>query len=450
MHKIPRRVILIVLAVVIAGGGAAWWYFSQDSARAENNRIEASGTIEARQIEVSPQIGGQVSQVLAEEGDSVEAGQDLIVFTDALLEAQMQQALASLEQAQANYEMVAAGTPEAQKELAVAAAQLELTSARQDLDQLYDKHALAAAQAAKTVADTRDLVRDAERIYDSLRSPASQTDIDIAKSMVTLTEAGIERAEKRFRSLLRKSEDNPKRAAVVLLISTLEKQHDLAVKRLNYLEGTADEINLAQAEANLELAQEKLDDAQQQYENMQQGPDPDTLALAEARLNTAEAKLAAAQAGPSQEQLALAKSQVEVAQAAVAVIEAQKEKLKLAAPVTGVVLSRSVEPGEVASPGAPLMTLAKLEDLKITVYIPEDRYGTIRIGQTVQVAVDSFPGKNFRASVVRIADQAEFTPRNVQTEEGRRTTVFAVELAVDNPDGLLKPGMPADVTFEEL
>jgi hypothetical protein len=63
------------------------------------------------------------------------------------------------------------------------------------------------------------------------------------------------------------------------------------------------------------------------------------------------------------------------------------------------------------------------------------------------VAVDSFPGESFAAEVVRIADQAEFTPRNVQTEEGRRTTVFAVELTVENPEGKLKPGMPADVEF---
>jgi HlyD family secretion protein len=449
MHKIPRKLIPVLVAVLIAGAGAVWWYLDQNSALAEKNQIAASGTIEARQIDVAPQIGGQVSQVLAEEGESVKAGQDLIVFTDALLEAQMQQALASLEQAQANYEMVAAGAPAEQKEMAIAAAELEMTSAQQAIDELYDKNELAAAQVAKSLADTRDLVRDAERVYDSLSSPASQTDIDIARSLVTLTEAGIEKAEKRFKSLLRKSEDNPKRAAVVLLISTLKKQHDLAVKRLNYLEGTADEITLAQAEANLELAQKSQEDTQQQYDDLQKGPDPDTLALARARLKTAEAKLAAAQAGPSQEQLAVAKSQVEVARAAIAVIEAQKQKLKLAAPVGGVVLSRSVEPGEVAAPGAPLMTLAKLDDLNITVYIPEDRYGSIQIGQVAQVFVDSFPGKTFRATVVRIADQAEFTPRNVQTEEGRRTTVFAVELMVDNPEGLLKPGMPADVTFEE-
>lgn len=95
------------------------------------------------------------------------------------------------------------------------------------------------------------------------------------------------------------------------------------------------------------------------------------------------------------------------------------------------------------------MILAKLDDLKITVYIPEDRYGSVKIGQQAQVFVDSFPGETFTGVVVSIADQAEFTPRNVQTEEGRRTTVFAVELKVENPDGRLKPGMPADVSFDD-
>jgi multidrug resistance efflux pump len=111
------------------------------------------------------------------------------------------------------------------------------------------------------------------------------------------------------------------------------------------------------------------------------------------------------------------------------------------------VLSRSVEPGEVALPGAPLLTLARLDRLNITVYVPEDLYGTINLGETAQVSVDSFPGEAFTAEVVHIADQAEFTPRNVQTSEGRRSTVFAVRLAIANPDGQLKPGMPADVTF---
>jgi HlyD family secretion protein len=91
--------------------------------------------------------------------------------------------------------------------------------------------------------------------------------------------------------------------------------------------------------------------------------------------------------------------------------------------------------------------LGILDNLTITVYLPEDRYGEIRLGQSAQVQVDSYPGESFAAEVVHIADQAEFTPRNVQTAEGRRTTVFAVRLKINVDDGKLKPGMPADVSF---
>jgi multidrug resistance efflux pump len=93
------------------------------------------------------------------------------------------------------------------------------------------------------------------------------------------------------------------------------------------------------------------------------------------------------------------------------------------------------------------LTLGLLDDLTITVYIPEDRYGEISLGQAADVTVDSFPGETFSALVTHIADQAEFTPRNVQTAEGRATTVYAIELRVEDPEGKLKPGMPADVTF---
>jgi HlyD family secretion protein len=115
--------------------------------------------------------------------------------------------------------------------------------------------------------------------------------------------------------------------------------------------------------------------------------------------------------------------------------------------VDGVVLARNIEPGEVVLSGATALTLGQLDRLTITVYIPENRYGEVKLGDHAKVNVDSFPNQAFEATVTRIADQAEFTPRNVQTAEGRQTTVFAVELSVQNPAGLLKPGMPADVTF---
>ena len=111
------------------------------------------------------------------------------------------------------------------------------------------------------------------------------------------------------------------------------------------------------------------------------------------------------------------------------------------------ILTRNIEPGEYVQPGAAALSMGNLAQLTITVYVPEDRYGQIHLGQAARVQVDSFGGLKFEAVVTTIADQAEFTPRNVQTVEGRSSTVYAIKLSVTDPQGKLKPGMPADVTF---
>jgi membrane fusion protein YbhG len=121
---------------------------------------------------------------------------------------------------------------------------------------------------------------------------------------------------------------------------------------------------------------------------------------------------------------------------------------KITSPIDGVVLERLIEPGELAAPGVTLMVVANLDALTLKVYVPEDRYGQISLGQTYPVTVDSFPGQTFSGRVRHIADQAEFTPRNVQTTEGRKSTVFAITLELVSSGGKLKPGMPADVRFE--
>jgi len=110
-------------------------------------------------------------------------------------------------------------------------------------------------------------------------------------------------------------------------------------------------------------------------------------------------------------------------------------------------MTRNLEAGETVSPGSTLMTIGQLNEVELVVYIPEDHYGEINLGEKAEVRVDSFTGETFNGTVVHISDQAEFTPRNVQTVEGRRATVYAVKLLVPNPDFKLKPGMPADVTF---
>ena len=122
--------------------------------------------------------------------------------------------------------------------------------------------------------------------------------------------------------------------------------------------------------------------------------------------------------------------------------------MTLTAPIDGTVLERILHPSEVAAQGADLLTIANLDEVTLELYIPETRLGQVYLGQTVQVTVDSFPERTFTGHVRTIANQAEFTPRNVATKEERVNLVFAVRVTIPNPDGALKPGMPADAVFK--
>jgi multidrug resistance efflux pump len=112
-----------------------------------------------------------------------------------------------------------------------------------------------------------------------------------------------------------------------------------------------------------------------------------------------------------------------------------------------VVGTRSAQVGETATAGKPLLTIASLDEVKLVLYIPENRVGQVQIGQEVEVEVDSFPERVFVGRVESIAGQAEFTPRNVQTKEERVNLVFAVDVSIPNRGHALKPGMPADATI---
>jgi multidrug resistance efflux pump len=120
----------------------------------------------------------------------------------------------------------------------------------------------------------------------------------------------------------------------------------------------------------------------------------------------------------------------------------------LQAPINGLVLEQALHVGELAVPNGPVVTLANLDTVELTVYINADQFDRISLNQTVIVSVDSFPERSFEGTVVYIADEAEFTPRNVQTREERVNLVYAVKIHLENPDHALKPGMPADAAFD--
>jgi membrane fusion protein YbhG len=124
-----------------------------------------------------------------------------------------------------------------------------------------------------------------------------------------------------------------------------------------------------------------------------------------------------------------------------------KSRLKEAvvlAPINGVVLRKNLEVGETANPGASILTLMNPSEVWVRAYVAEEEVGRIKVGESARVSVDAYPGRSFAGHVSEISSEAEFTPRNVQTKKERVNLVFRIKILLDNPQGILKPGMPAD------
>ena len=136
--------------------------------------------------------------------------------------------------------------------------------------------------------------------------------------------------------------------------------------------------------------------------------------------------------------------QIASAESRVRQAETQVGRTEVLAPQDGTVLVRAVEIGEVVQVAQPLGLLVDLSQLKLKVYLTADQVGKIRLDQPAKVRVDAFAERSFDARVARVDQYAQFTPRDIHLPDERAQMVYGIELAVANPDGVLKPGMPAD------
>jgi HlyD family secretion protein len=165
----------------------------------------------------------------------------------------------------------------------------------------------------------------------------------------------------------------------------------------------------------------------------------------EAQLKSAQETLSLVKEGPRKEDIQAAEHRVQQAKAMLNTSEERLKDTVLFAPISGVILRKNVELGETVSSGTPVVTIGDLENPWIKVYVKENRLGQVKLGQKANIKVDSFKGKIYEGTVTFISSEAEFTPKNVQTEEERVKLVFGVKVKVKNENGELKPGMPADV-----
>jgi HlyD family secretion protein len=289
--------------------------------------IEASGTLEAVEVNVSSKVSGQLLRLNIAEGSEVRTGDTLAILEHEMLSLQFQQAVAGVDAAKAQ--------------------------------------------------------------YDLLKNGAREEDLKLAKESVVQAEASFTTASADYQR-----------------IKELYAQHS--------------------------VSQKQYEDAESRY------------TITQAQLNSAKQNLQKLQRFARPEDLNAAKARVEQAQAQVNIIKKQIKDSYIIAPVSGTITHKPVEEGELIGAGTVIVKIAQLEKMELRIYVGETELGKVRFGGDADVVIDTYPNKTYKGKVVYISPTAEFTPRNVQTKDERTKLVFQVKLEVENRNGELKSGMPAD------
>jgi len=148
--------------------------------------------------------------------------------------------------------------------------------------------------------------------------------------------------------------------------------------------------------------------------------------------------------GPRRERIDQARARRGEAEAALAQAKTRFGYATLLSPVAGMVMAKNIEPGEQVAAGTPVITVGELDSVWVRAYINETDLGRVKVRQKARVTTDTWPGKAYDGIVTFISSEAEFTPKNVQTEKERVKLVYRVKITIPNPNMELKPGMPAD------
>ncbi len=353
---------------------------------ADTEIISEGRLVPNQYVNLSFKSGGQVVELLVEEGEVVDEGQ----------------VLARL------------GNRE-QLEAAVAATQVELLNAEQARDKLFENSDVSTALAYQAVTDARDALRDGERYRNNLLAGSRQTDIDTARADVIVLKERLDDARADYKEYENKTDDNIKRAALLSKFAEAQQRYDNAVRLLNNLQGSPSELDTTIADANVSVAEASLALAELEYEKVKDGPDPDQLSVVEARISAAQANLAAA--------------------------ESALDNIELVAPIAGTIVDLAIKLGEQVAPGPPVVVLADFSQWAVeTDDLTEIEVPDISIGQAVTVTPDALPDLELSGTVESIKDIYE---------EKRGDITYTARIVLDESDPRLRWGMTVVVVFEE-
>jgi multidrug resistance efflux pump len=387
---------LAIPALLLVVGAAGIWYETGRRNHQAAGTLSGNGTVEATEVDVGSRISGRLLTVVPREGEAVRRGQEVATLEASELEAQVAQARGNLAAAESVFAEIGAGTRA--EEIRLLKAQLQ---------------------------SARDVQAQAQARLDLLRAGARGEVLEQLRASVRQAQVALEDAQR-----------------------DLDRTGQLADQ------GMVARRDLDVATARRDGTAAALDAARQRLAEAEGGARPEEVRAAEASLaqaaslvKSAQASLDLAVAGPRRETVRAAEARAEAARGAVGAAEALLAQTRIVAPSDGRVTLRNAEPGEVVTPGFPIVRIADLARVWLRVYVPEPQIGRVKAGQRAEVSADAFAGRTFPGVVTEIAERPEYTPKNVQTREERVKLVFGVKVEVENPGGELKPGMPADAVI---
>ena len=274
---------------------------------------------------------------------------------------------------------------------------------------------LIAGSRPEEIAQAQALVQKAKARLNELLSGSRPQEVAVAKAAVQRAEVEADRLRREF-----------------------ERQKELYQKEIISIQ----KYELAQTA--YEVAKARFLESEEHLKLVKEGPRKEQIEQARAALREVKERLALVEKGPRQETIAQAQARLDQAEQALALAKIHLDYTKLISPLSGIVLSEVIEPGEYVVPGTPIITVGDLQKIWLRAYINETDLGRVKVGQRVRVTSDTYPDKIYQGHISFIASQAEFTPKNVQTKKERVKLVYRIKVSIPNPHQELKPAMPAD------
>jgi len=316
----------------------------------------------------------------------------------------------------------------------------------------------AARQADSGLAD-KELARVSQMAEGDAETQRTLDQAGAQQKMALARLAGARRSvgDAREQVALTRAQASQARDAAHRALEEALSARDTAQAQLEALVAGTREERVRQAEAvwvaaqaDAEGARTTLTNATQSYDDrlaarQQRDSAQAALDIALAQEQGARAELDLLLAGQTREAIAAARGRFAEAQAAARAATVRRGYADIVAPFTGTVTDVVAKLGEMINPGAPIVVLSDLDHMWLRAYLGFPYLGQVVLGRKMRVTTQAVPGRVFEGKVIRVSDQAEFTPKDVQTPDQRMKEVFWVKIGLGNGEGLLKPGMPADV-----